>query len=354
MKTDDLERCLEAMFASEAARLEVPEREWSGLAEMRSSGPGRRRLPTFLVPTLAGTAVLALLAAGLVVTTTREERREMGSSSPGTTLPPTGPRRAIATKQVSMEVRTLTIDIDDGGVRTTFSNPDGAPDGDPGTMNEYTTLEMSWREHDVEMRLNVYFTSDGTDWWANEIRTYDGRAQGKWITYDGEFFRSKLGTPFIGNLDVRATDHGVTGRLRLTDLVLEVFPGPDPCLTPPSPLALKTTTGRVSLAPGQSASVAVELLDAAANRAVPAGDLEHRWTVDHPAIATVVATGHRATITGLSLGITLVHAEPVRGRSIGGASIVVEVNSWGNPAATAAGEPPAGTPVITLRASCPR
>ena len=46
----------------------------------------------------------------------------------------------------------------------------------------------------VEMRLNIYFASDGHDWWANEIRTYNGKSPGDWIEYTGTFFRTPLGT----------------------------------------------------------------------------------------------------------------------------------------------------------------
>lgn len=90
--------------------------------------------------------------------------------------------------------------------------------GDPG----YWTLEAEWREQGVPMRLFIYFTSDGTDWWATSIRTYDGSERGEWIMYEGEFFRSPLGKPYSGNLDLTDPESGCS--LRLAKLQLETAP----------------------------------------------------------------------------------------------------------------------------------
>lgn len=72
---------------------------------------------------------------------------------------------------------------------------------DPGTAT-YRTLEVTWQEHGTEMRVHLYFTADTTHWWVNEIRTYNGRTPGDWITYTGEFFKTPQGSPFVGNLDL--------------------------------------------------------------------------------------------------------------------------------------------------------
>lgn len=93
--------------------------------------------------------------------------------------------------------------------------------GDPGD-GLYWTLEAEWLEQGVPMRLFVYFRSDGTDWWASSIRTYDGSAGGDWVMYEGEFFRSPLGDPFVGNLDLSDPDSGCS--LRMANLRIETAP----------------------------------------------------------------------------------------------------------------------------------
>ena len=53
---------------------------------------------------------------------------------------------------------------------------------DPGNSN-YTTLEGTWNENGVEMRLNIYFKSNETHWSVDHIRTYDGSLSGGWLYY---------------------------------------------------------------------------------------------------------------------------------------------------------------------------
>jgi hypothetical protein len=55
---------------------------------------------------------------------------------------------------------------------------------DPGDRR-YRTLEVTWRERGVEMRMNIYFAADDTHWWATEVRVYDGSADGDWIGWGG-------------------------------------------------------------------------------------------------------------------------------------------------------------------------
>lgn len=86
----------------------------------------------------------------------------------------------------------------------------------------YWTLEAEWAEQGAPMRLYVYFMSDGTDWWASSIRTYDGSPRGEWVVYEGPFFRTPLGKPFAGDLDL--TDPGSGCTLRLANLRIETTP----------------------------------------------------------------------------------------------------------------------------------
>lgn len=103
----------------------------------------------------------------------------------------------------------------------TVGDADVTVHGDRGDLL-YWTLEAEWREQGVPMRLFIYFTSDGTDWWATSIRTYDGTERGDWVEYRGEFFRTPLGKPFAGDLFL--TDPERSCSLRLTKLRLETAP----------------------------------------------------------------------------------------------------------------------------------
>ncbi len=93
---------------------------------------------------------------------------------------------------------------------------------DPGNLR-YWTLEAAWHEGGAEMRLNIYFAADDRDWWATEIRTYDGREPADWITYMGTFFRRPLGQPYTGDLDI-STNRPLPGRLTFARLRIEVHP----------------------------------------------------------------------------------------------------------------------------------
>jgi hypothetical protein len=92
---------------------------------------------------------------------------------------------------------------------------------DPGTP-VYTTLELIWTELGREMRFFIYFKANTSNWWSEEMRTYDGRQPySDWIFYYGSFFQSTIGQAFRGNVDL-SNDSGDTirGRLHLGGLTL--------------------------------------------------------------------------------------------------------------------------------------
>ncbi len=72
---------------------------------------------------------------------------------------------------------------------------------DPGNAT-YRTLEATWHEHGVEMRLNFYFGGDASSWWVSEIRIYDGRPQGEWLGWKGIWFKAPIGAGWAGDLDL--------------------------------------------------------------------------------------------------------------------------------------------------------
>jgi hypothetical protein len=94
---------------------------------------------------------------------------------------------------------------------------------DRGEPRRYTTLEVTWpRRENVSMRLNIYFQSDGIDWWASEIRVSDGWPDGSWVTVVGERFRTPLGQACLG--DLHLVDGGA--RLDIEGLHVQAFAAP--------------------------------------------------------------------------------------------------------------------------------
>jgi len=101
---------------------------------------------------------------------------------------------------VTWETDTVTLTannfyIEAGSTIFTADVDDIDIDGDPGS-DEYTTLEVTWMEHDVEMRVNIYFEADGEEWRAFELRIYDGNDPGEWVTFEGEQFSAALGDSY--------------------------------------------------------------------------------------------------------------------------------------------------------------
>jgi hypothetical protein len=105
------------------------------------------------------------------------------------------------------------------GDRTFLGSTDAEVRSDPGDQ-AYRTLEVTWTEGGVEQRLNLYFAADETDWWVSELRTYNGRPDGDWISYGGPLFRTPIGESFRG--DVRLVGFGRTPEGPLVQGVLEM------------------------------------------------------------------------------------------------------------------------------------
>ena len=124
---------------------------------------------------------------------------------------------------------TTGLAIDAGGQRFTLDPATATVSSDPGDAT-YRTLEWTWQQHGVEMRLNLYFQSDGARWWVSEVRTYDGRQRGDWLTATGTFFDRPIGAAYEGPVDLAlpvAKAGSAPGRLRIDRLVLlPTFAGP--------------------------------------------------------------------------------------------------------------------------------
>lgn len=149
---------------------------------------------------VAAGAVVALAGTFLAIgITAPDEPQAPGAASPSGV--------SWSTSRVSLAADDFTLEVND----LTFGDDVFADlHSDPGD-DEYWTLEASWREHDVGQRLYMYFGADGTDWWVDEIRTYDGHEEGEWVFAYGPFFQTPLGQAFEGDIEVDLLGEGRPG-----------------------------------------------------------------------------------------------------------------------------------------------
>ena len=57
-------------------------------------------------------------------------------------------------------------------------------------------------EHGVEMRFYISFEADGENWTRTEVRTYDGRDSGEWVTIDSQVARRKAAGRGLVNFEL--------------------------------------------------------------------------------------------------------------------------------------------------------
>lgn len=186
-------------------------------AERRGSGGTGRWLGLVAV----GAVLAAALGAGV-----------LGAGGSATTAPG-GPGNAVHLKTEVVDFQADDFWIEANGERFTADTPELAVSSDPGNAT-YRTLEATWREHDVEMRLNLYFGGDASSWWVTEIRIYDGTPQGEWLGWRGTWFLAPVGAAWAGDLDLSAAG----GALHVHGLVLRstAFDGVnEPALGAPVP-----------------------------------------------------------------------------------------------------------------------
>jgi hypothetical protein len=155
-----------------------------------------------------------------------------GLQAPGATSPG-APGVAWTTERVKLTADDFRLEVSD----LVFGDDiwPQSLNSDPGD-SDYWTLEVVWFEHELEQRLNMYFGSDGSDWWVDEIRTYDGHERGEWVYAYGPFFQTPLGEAFEGDVTVDLLGEGrpedpddlVPAVLSFTGLRLAVSPGTGP------------------------------------------------------------------------------------------------------------------------------
>jgi hypothetical protein len=249
---------------------------------------------------IATAAAVLLIATGVALTQRRTESAVGDSPAAGSPL-------RFETPTVLLEAASVEVTV---GGKTFVPNPDVSVAGDPGLSKESTTLELTWHEQSVEQRINIYFASDGTDWWANEIRTYDGSSDSKWIEQQGEFFKSSLGSAYIGDLDL--------SNLKIHGMRLEAFRRPSACDNPTTPLALVADFPQIDSVAGGGYGATLQVIDTTTCDAQAVGAFTFDYQSDNPGVATVTPqqetiAGYPPTKTRVELvlvapGLTTIHA----------------------------------------------
>lgn len=206
---------------------------------------GVRRPWSVLV--LAAAAVL--LIVGLVALNGRDTPESAGGAGGDAA------RFSFITPQVAMTADDFWIEV--GGQRFTSIGAEVDLNSDPGDAT-FQTLELVWNEQGKEMRLNIYFQSDGVNWSSNELRTYNGLADNAdWVTFTGNFFETPLGSPYVGTFDESAEEGGITSHLHMDGLQLQAFLG----LGPGGVVVPTTSTVSVDDTPSVVPPLAVGLPD---------------------------------------------------------------------------------------------
>lgn len=266
MNTLDLESRIRDTLARQAAALQPPDVRPDDARVVVAESPARPPRRRYAV--MAAAAALVLIA-GAAFAMRNPDAGSVGSSGDGF---------HFATPTV--QLAAASVEVDAGG--HTFVPPtDLAVGGDPGTWNEYTTLELEWDAGGVPMRIYMYFASDGTDWWATELRTYDGSPGGEWIEMPGEFFRTPLGSAYTGDVDVDSLHiHGMT---------LQAFLRPELCADTTKPLALRTNYPHIEAqsGPGLGYSATVTLFNTATCSPVAADGYDVSIVSNDSNVATI-------------------------------------------------------------------
>lgn len=181
---------------------------------------GRDRGSAGRLVALVATAVIVLLALG-------GGAMWVGGGGRGTTTLGGGNRVLWQTNVVQFDAADFWIEAN--GQRFTGTNMSPDVRSDPGDPT-YRTLEVAWKENATEMRMTLSFDGDQATGasWVKEIRIYDGKPNGDWLTATGKWAAVPLGATWSGDLDVTFPNGtGVGGgpaRLHAAGLLLRSNP----------------------------------------------------------------------------------------------------------------------------------
>lgn len=275
------------------------------LDDRRRTAPKRQR--TVLVGVAAALLVAMVGAVTLMRAPDRTATTDPAADpDPGVVLDETAASGGIDPRTLTHQWKTTTVQAAAEGVTVetaglTFTPPLelGDPytepnrirvDGDPGT-DEYQTLELTWFEHDREMRINLYFAADDTDWWVREIRVYNGEVQSDWLgSWTGEYFRTPLGEAYVGVVDL-------DGVLRIDTLVLTAFTPPAACSNPDAgALELVPSYDSIDMRGADGFGLTATLIDTGDCGGVDLAD----YTVEAVVLDETVATVRLDNIAGIT------------------------------------------------------
>lgn len=195
--------------------------------------------------TIAAAAIAIVGVGGAVLVASTSNTSSPGSASPppaGSTQPlssiprpgfDTYPGLASASEQAispSLDLRAQaaaiaadTVEIVVDG-RSFTPPPDAAIAGDGAAQ---PSLQADWMQDGTEMRWNVYFASDGRDWWVDEVRIYNGQTPGDWLIDGTDRFHTPLGQAYVGDLDMAfAAEEApgeIRGRLTVSNATMQAF-----------------------------------------------------------------------------------------------------------------------------------
>ncbi len=99
-------------------------------------------------------------------------------------------------------------------------------DSNPYNQNgDYTTLEIrTWTEHNVPMRFYLYFYRGGPNWWASELRTYDGTTSSNQVYFTSQdYFTTPLNQEFTYNGELILTSDDSSVTIHLTNPRIQAF-----------------------------------------------------------------------------------------------------------------------------------
>lgn len=260
---------------------------------------------------LAVAAVVVVAIGGLVVLAGRDVDPAPADEPP----PPTADPAWAQGANFRFETPTVRLAADQVEVVTPAGTfvPTAEVDvgGDPGMPEEYTTLELTWFEDDIEQRIHIYFASDGATWWATEIRTYDGAADGEWfepIAID-RYFETPLGEAYTGDLELP--------NLRISDMTLQAFVPPAACDTPTTDVALVADFPTIRGWESGGYGATFQVYDTATCQPLPVADYSFDYTIADPGVAVVEpddgapdVTAPPATIPGSAVVDAVVDSIP--------------------------------------------
>ncbi len=150
-----------------------------------------------------------------------------------TFTPPSFPTNNIVswrTPYVTLEADNFYVYTNGKVFRGNIQNQNQYITSNPASDTQ-TTLEISWYEDNIQMRLLLYFSyTPGEFWKLSEVRTYDGLEPGNWIYYtqndqNGNPIQHSLGQTYIhaGMIELSNQSNSATGIIHFENLKLKAF-----------------------------------------------------------------------------------------------------------------------------------